>query len=155
MQRYWRLTMLLAGLYVAACDVQVESDLNTITANATETEARQLMALESQWSDMFGAGDIDGITALLAEDTVLLAPGSKPLVGMANVRQATVDMLAASDVDVSWVSTEARVAPGGDMAFDYGTATTVLPDGSTSEGAYLVVWVREDGTWKIAADMFH
>jgi hypothetical protein len=41
------------------------------------------------------------------------------------------------------------------MAYDYGAATTILADGSTLQGYYLVVWVKENGQWKVAADMFN
>ena len=81
-------------------------------------------------------------------------PGSTPIVGADNVIRATRDMMASDD-EVSWSSDHAYVAPSGDMAFDYGTATTRLADGSVVEGHYLVVWVREDGRWKVAADMFN
>jgi ketosteroid isomerase-like protein len=118
-------------------------------------EQAAIMALEKEWSDMFVAGDLDGISAILAKDTVLLAPGEAPIVGANNVRAATQAMLASGDVEVSWISNAAFVAPGGDMAYDYGTATTKLTDGSVVEGQYLVVWIREDGKWKVAADMFN
>ena len=118
-------------------------------------EEAAIMALEKEWSDMFVAGDLDGISAILAKDTVLLAPGEVPIVGASNVRAATQAMLASGDVEVSWESNAAFVAPGGDMAYDYGTATTKLADGSVMAGQYLVVWIREDGKWKVAADMFN
>jgi len=118
-------------------------------------EEATIMALEKEWSDMFVAGDLDGISAILAKDTVLLAPGEAPIVGASNVRAATKAMLASGDVEVSWKSNAAFVAPGGDMAYDYGTATTKLADGSVVAGQYLVVWIRENGKWKVAADMFN
>lgn len=110
--------------------------------------------LETDWSDMFGARDLNGITALLARNTVLIMPGSEPIVGAANVRVAT-DAMLSSDDTVSWASDFAFVAPSGDMAYDYGTATTKRADGSMVQGRYLVVWVKEDGQWKVAADMFN
>jgi len=103
---------------------------------------------------MFGARDLDGIAALLAQDTVVIMPGSEPIVGIENVLAATEEMLESDD-EVSWASDFAFVAPGGDMAYDYGTATTRLADGSVVTGNYLVVWVKENGQWKIAADMFN
>jgi ketosteroid isomerase-like protein len=41
------------------------------------------------------------------------------------------------------------------MAYDYGTASMTFPDGAVQSMKYLVVWVREDGEWKVAADMFN
>lgn len=122
---------------------------------STETAAEaEIVQLESEWSAMFGAGDLDGITGLLTEDTVLIMPGTPPIVGIDDVREATRAMLESDD-EVSWHSLHALVAPSGDMAYDYGTATTVLADGTVIEGYYMVVWVNENGRWKVAADMFN
>jgi ketosteroid isomerase-like protein len=135
---------------LAACN----SDPQSTTVDVA-TEEAAIMALEKEWSDMFGAGDLDGISAILARDSVLIAPGEAPIVGASNVRAAIQAMLAAGDAETSWKSNAAFVAAGGDMAYDYGTATTKLADGSVVEGQYLVVWIREDGKWKVAADIFN
>ena len=133
----------------AACN----TDSRSITVDK-EAEEATIAMLETKWSDMFGARDLDGITALLAHDSVLIMPGSEPIVGTSNVRAATQAMLESDD-EVSWQSNFAFVAPSGDMAYDFGTATTLLTDGSVVKGQYLVVWVKEDGKWKVAADMFN
>lgn len=139
--------LLLAAL--AACDSSFESEaIDTVAEVATITQ------LETEWSEMFGARDLDGITALMAQNTILIMPNSEPIVGVANVRAATEEMLKADD-EVSWTSDFAFVAPNGDMAYDYGTATTKLADGSVVKGKYLVVWIKEQGQWKIAAEMFN
>ena len=117
-------------------------------------EGMVITQLEKEWSDMYGAGDADSIAGLLAQDTVLIMPGSDPIVGVANVRAATEQMLGSGE-QVSWASDFVSVAPSGDMAYDYGTATTVLADGSSVKGHYLVVWVKEGDQWKIAADVFN
>ena len=142
--------ILLFPMSITACN----SDPRSTTVDVLAEEAA-IIALEKEWSDMFGAGDLDGISAILTKDSVLLAPGEAPIVGANNVRAATQAMLAAGDAEISWKSNAAFVAPGGDMAYDYGTATTKLADGSVLEGQYLVVWIREDGQWKVAADMFN
>jgi len=117
-------------------------------------EAERITGIESEWSNMFGAKDLDGISALLAKDSVLIMPGVAPIVGAENVRRATRTLMESDD-EVSWKSDQATVAPSGDMAYDYGTATTTLADGLVVEGYYLVVWIKEDGAWKVAADMFN
>lgn len=133
--------------------VSCNSGSQPITVDAA-AEAANLVELEAEWSEMFGARNLDGITELLAQDSVLIMPGSAPIVGIENVRRVTQTMLESDD-EVSWRSDHALVAPSGDMAYDYGTATTTLADGSIVAGYYLVVWVKEDGSWKIAADMFN
>ena len=114
----------------------------------------EIVALETKWSDMFAAKDLDGVMALMAENSVLIMPGSPPIVDTEGIRSATKAMLATDDT-VSWASDFAFIAPSGEMAYDYGTATTKSPDGSIIEGHFLVVWVKESDGWKIAADMFN
>lgn len=133
----------------AACSSKPNSTVNVTVEKAN------IMALESAWSDLYGARDVEGIAALLTKDTVLITPGEPPVVGMTNVVAATKAMLAADDVETSWTSTAAFVAPSGEMAYDYGTSVSVLADGTEATGSYLVVWVRENGEWKIAMDIFN
>ena len=120
----------------------------------TYWEVNDIAVLETEWSNLFSARNLEGITGLMAQNSVLIMPGSAPVVGVESIRQATQTMLESDD-EVSWRSDFAFVAPSGDMAYDYGTATTTLADGSIVEGYYLVVWVKENGEWKVAADMFN
>lgn len=126
-----------------------ESEATGSTAGGNE-----IKALEAKWSDLFGSRDIEGIMALMARNSILIMPGSAPIVGSKDIRRATEAMLESSD-SVSWQSEFAFVAPSGDMAYDYGRALTKSADGAEIEGYYLVVWVKENGVWKVAADMFN
>jgi len=141
------ITVLLGA--IAACTSEPQSAPVDQAA-----EAAKIAQLEIDWSDKFGAGDVDGFASMLAQETVLIVPGFDPVVGIDDIRAATEEMLEL-DEETSWKSDFAFVAPSGDMAYDYGTATSVYPDGSVAEGLYLVVWVKEGGEWKIAADMFN
>lgn len=142
-------TVLLLLAAFAACNSGSRSE-----AIDTAAEAVAIAQLETEWSGMYGARDLEGVAAMLAQETVLIMPGSDPVVGAANIRAATREMLQ-SGTEVSWVSDFASVAPSGDMAYDYGTSTTKLADGSIVKGHYLVVWVKEQGEWKVAADIFN
>lgn len=62
---------------------------------------------------------------------------------------------ATDGMSVSWEPQAVFVSSSGDMAYDYGRARTTLADGTVVEGSYLVVWTKEDGEWKVAADIFN
>ncbi len=116
------------------------------------------MALEQKWSDMYGQGHVDGIAELPTKESILLAPGHSPAVGHSDVvavTHALMDAEAADGVLVAWQSQNAVISSSGDMAFNYGQATSTLADGSVIEGSYLVVWIKQDGEWKAAADIFN
>jgi len=125
----------------------------SLPAFGGEEESR-IVELEAEWSDMFGERDLNGIMKLMAPNSVLIMPGAKPIVGIEDIRRTTKTMIESED-QVSWKSDFAYVSSSGDVAYDYGTATTKLPDGTSIEGYYLVVWIKEQDEWKIAADMFN
>ena len=120
----------------------------------TVPEEAKIKSLEEKWSNLYGRSDLDGIMSLMMENSVLIMPGVAPIVGLDDIRNATQTMLESDD-KVSWESNFASISSSGDMAYDYGTATTILADGNEIKGYYLVVWVKENGEWKVAADMFN
>lgn len=149
--------IVLIAIFLGACKTDIQADAEVADFNSAE-EKETLTTLERKWSEMYGRGDVEGIAALLAEDSVLLAPGRSPAVGRDNVVVATRALLAAEAADglsVSWEPRAAFVSSSGDMAYDYGRATTTLADGTVVEGSYLVVWTKENGEWKAAADIFN
>ena len=85
---------------------------------------------------------------------VQLPEGMGPVVGQEALRASWDAFAAMEDFDVSWEPTAAFVSPDGNMAYDYGTTSATTPDG-TVPGKYLVVWVKVDGEWKVAADIFN
>jgi ketosteroid isomerase-like protein len=125
-----------------------------LTAGDPQTEEGRIVELESKWSDMFSKRDLDGVMALMAKKSVLIMPGAAPIEDIEGIRRATKAMTEAEE-QVSWKSDFVHISSSGDMAYDYGAATTILADGSTLQGYYLVVWVKENGQWKVAADMFN
>lgn len=149
--------LVLLTIPLGACDADPQIDADSAPVDPA-AERETLMALERAWSDMYGRGDVDGIAALLAGESVLLAPGLPPVVGRDSVAAATRTLLAAEADDgmsVSWEPRAAFVSSSGDMAYDYGRARTTMADGTVVEGSYLVVWTKEDGAWKVAADIFN
>jgi len=149
--------MAILSIALSACNSGPQTDAKSAVVDLA-AERETLMALERDWSSMYGQRDVDGIAALLASQSVLLAPGLNPVVGRDSVVAATRALMAAEDADgmsVLWEPQAAFVSSSGDVAYDYGRARTTLADGSVVEGSYLVVWTREDGEWKVAADIFN
>ena len=121
----------------------------------TAAEAAKIMALESEWSDRFGQGDIDYIVDLHAADGIQMPPNAEAVVGSEALRAAWQGMHDTEGLSVSWESSAAFVSASGDMAWDYGKASLTSPDGKTTPMKYLVVWTRVGDEWKVAADMFN
>lgn len=147
-RRLMRWPLVLISVGAAACGYVDQ-------AVDTAAEERAIMALESEWSERAAADDVGWIMGIHAEDAVQLPPQAPLVSGSEDLRAAWEGMTGTEGLEVSWTSTFARVAPSGDMAYDYGMATLTTPDGVTHPMKYLVVWVRVDGEWKVAADMFN
>lgn len=117
-------------------------------------EAEVIKALERQWMQRLLADDVDWIVDLHTEDAWQLPPGAEPIVGREALRDAWEEVAATEGLEIDWEPTLARVSASGDMAYDLGSATVTTPDGQSVPSKYLVVWMRQGGRWKVAADMF-
>ncbi len=145
---------LALAMTTLACTPPAEEAPPAEPAVDVAAEAAAIMQLERDWSALFGARDVDAIMNLHAADAVQLPEGMGPVVGQEALRASWDAFAAMEDFDVSWEPTAAFVSPDGNMAYDYGTTSATTPDG-TVPGKYLVVWVKVDGEWKVAADMFN
>lgn len=124
-------------------------------AEAAGREAEQaIMDLEREWSRRFQEKDTVWIADLHARQGRMMPPNAEPVVGRDAVRSAWGEMARMEGATLDWESQEVHVAASGDMAYDLGTYTMTLPDGTEDRGKYVVVWVKEDGRWKVAVDMF-
>ncbi len=116
----------------------------------TAVEAAAIMALEREWSAQIQEKDLEWIVNLHATNGRQFPPNAEPVGGHEALR---VQWEAMFDLDAAWESDEAHVSASGDMAYDFGTVTINTPEGPMPF-KYLVAWVREDGEWKVAVDMF-
>ncbi len=123
-------------------------------ANGTEASTK-ILQLEREWARKLKEKDIDWIVNLFAKEGRQFLPGAEPVVGEKALRAAWETMANTEGFEVSWEPIEAHVAASGDMAYDFGNATLRTPDGTIQAAKYVVVWVREDGAWRVAVDMFN
>lgn len=127
----------------------------TAVAVAQQSQADELMELERRWSAAFQEGNIDWIVNHHAAHGRVLPPGSKAFVGPEGIREFWTGLHETDGLELTFGPDEAYVSESEDMAYVLGHYTMTQPDGSTDEGKYVVVWVKEDGQWRIAADMFN
>jgi len=120
----------------------------------TMAEAQTIMALEREWAARAAAGDVDWIMNLQASNARQFPPNGEPIVGAAALRATWDGLTHTEGLSATWEPTEAHVAASGDVAYDFGTGTLKTPDGQATPIKYLVVWVKENGRWKVAVDMF-
>lgn len=121
------------------------------------TARAEIEAANKEFMAALSSGDAAGVTAFYTEDAKLLPPNSEILEGREAIQafwQGGMDM-GIKECKLETVIVEAQ----GDAAYEIGTYTlTIEPPGGpviTDKGKYLVVWKRQDGSWKLHADSFH
>lgn len=124
---------------------------------AQSSDEAAIRSLDRQWVQKVQEGDADWIAERYAEDGRLMPPNSEAAVGRDAIRDAWAGMVQAPLLTFSPDVVE--VSASGDMAYDIGSyrLQTEDQDGTAMEdhGKYVVVWVKRDGDWQVAADIFN
>lgn len=113
-----------------------------------------IRALSDAFVRYFNAGDADGLVeAMYAEDARLFPPNMPVISGLAQIREAFREFLAAGMGGLTVETFEVEVAGSGDLA--YGTGTFSLARPAPDQGKFVEVYRRQaDGSWECIIDMF-
>ncbi len=103
-------------------------------------------------------GDADAIAALYTADARLLPPNQPMLAGTQAIKSFWQGMVRLK-LQQPRLETVEVAEERADIACELGRYSFIipLPDGSTvtDVGKYLVVWKREDGTWRLHLDIWN
>ena len=117
-----------------------------------------LRAADSAWFTAVNAGDVDGVTALYADDAVVNVPGAPPARGTAAIRGVLAkDIENASKGGVKLVpGPNVEVGVSGDLGWIWNTFTVTDKAGAIVDaGKYLTLAERKDGKWRIVRDIWN
>lgn len=97
----------------------------------------------------------DGVPAAFerfaAGDAIMLRSEGEPTVGRDAVAARFADWPEGARLE--WAPRHGRVSSRGDMAWTWGEAVYIAPDGARSPSRYITVWKRDDeGAWRFAFD---
>lgn len=139
--------------------VTVLAPVTSIFAAEFKGEAKVLAQLDDAWSASAGQRDLDRLMSFYAEDAVAYPPGDGAAHGLAAIRKVW-EGIKDPNYSLSWRSTEARVATGGEIGFTSGTfaESSKGADGKVANatGKFLCVWKKQrDGSWKAIHDMWN
>ena len=115
-----------------------------------------LQVVDSAWMKAMLANDVDAVTALYAEDAVLVIPGS----GAIKVKKAIHDAYSGwlSEVKVTDVAvSDSHYESSGNVSTGWGAwkVTTVPKAGgapTTQTGTWSAVAMKRNGVWKYVSD---
>lgn len=118
-------------------------------------DERMIVALDSGWIRNVMAKNVDSLMTYYAPDAVSYGFGP-PASGLDQIRASYTEMVKSTISDPKINSSTVKFSSDGSMAYDHGTFTmTMTPPGgkpATETGAYLNVWRKMDGQWKLVAE---
>jgi uncharacterized protein (TIGR02246 family) len=160
MRRAFRLLLALPlAIPLAACAPTKAEPTDTASAKVDlAAEEQAIKDLNARWVRMIAAKDTAGIYELYASDALYMAPNAQALGGRPGVAKAWSGFYAMKGSSLSFRPTKVVVAQAGDLAYDVGTFTFGMdgPRGRIEDkGKYLTVWKKQDGAWRIAAEMYN
>lgn len=123
-----------------------------------DADEQRIRELDRQWVEAVQAGDFEKAGSFYAEDGLIMPPNAVQGEGTEAAAQFWKAVTELPNVAMDFGPTEIEVAEAGDMAYEIGTYRLSF-DGDQGRvedrGKYVVVWTKEDGEWKVAADIFN
>ena len=126
-----------------------------------EDEKTLLLQRDAEWARISAEGrDIDRILSYWTGDAVVIPPGQPPVVGQAALREYVRSSLAVPGFRITWISTDVRISPDGNLAYMLGENSVTLDDADgrpvTIQGRGVTVWRRDpDNLWRCAVDIWN
>ena len=121
---------------------------------AAAVDAARLLAADAAWAAAFAKGDAAAVAAIYTTDGQILAEGSEPVKGTAEIQKFIQGVMAEGVSSV--VLTTLDVFGHGNAATEVGRY--VMKDKAGKEldhGKYIEYWRLEKGAWKLHRDMFN
>lgn len=125
-----------------------------------EAEARALMQLSREWSDLVSAGNLEAGMEFWAEDAVMLPPGLPVLSGKGAIREYVTGAAEIPGFRIRWEPESAHISGSGDMAFMI-ERNVIEVDGEdgkkvSTHNKVVTVWRKDSkGHWKNVVDMWN
>jgi uncharacterized protein (TIGR02246 family) len=137
---------------MTACAQHAPSNLDT---SADETALR---AADDTFERALHSGDVETVTALYAEDAVLLPAGTPPVRGREAIREFFKSAVAERKPGQSTTGTlsDRAVGVSADLGWSSGTSKVTTPDGTTIfTGKFLSVSRKVNGKWLYVRDTWN
>lgn len=160
-----RLIALVFAVAVTACSTKSDTTADTgmaaqgvVTPPADRTaEAAAIVKADSAWMRHVQSKNVDSVMSWYTPDAVSYGFGGAPAAGTEQIRANYTEFVKATITDPKILTNTVKFSDDGNMAYDHGTYTMTVaqPGGKPARenGAYLNVWRKVDGQWKLVAEM--
>ena len=143
------LVLMLAVPFLVSC--------TTAPQDTTAEDSQAIKAASKQWVDAFNRGDAAALSAFYTEGAKRFPPNNPMIVGREDIQGWIQGAFDAGVGDLQATTIDLHV--NGDMAYEVGEYTlTIQPEEGeaiSDNGKYVEIWKRENGSWKISADIFN
>ena len=123
-------------------------------ANAQQKEVDELLAADRAYSAASAKVDIiAGLAPMFSKKVVMPVPGPAPKFadGIDSVVAALKANKNNDGVKLEWTPVRGGISGDGQHGFTFGYMTAHKPDGTDVPLKYLAYWIKENGSWKVAA----
>ena len=118
-----------------------------------------IRALDAKWSKAATAKKMTRVMKFYAKDGSVVWPDQAPAKGHPAIRASWEAIFNANPgMYLDFQPTLIEVSEGRDLASDYGVvhfAKGAKPDDTENTAKYLVVWKKEQGSWKVFYDCWN
>lgn len=142
--------LLVVPLALAACTAGPSGQAPDLSVAQEEVRAASESLLNAE-----SARDIDAAMRFWADDAIVQSGNVPQVQGAEAVRDIYNQLFNELPIsELESTPTAIHVAASGDLAWEYGVNRTVfdMADGPyTDMGKYLLIWAKQDGSWKVVA----
>jgi uncharacterized protein (TIGR02246 family) len=131
--------------------------LATGVAQAASADETAVRALTTSWEKAYNGGDAKAVTALYAEDALLLPPGTSGVSGRTALLAYFTKDIAGSKAAgaVFVVNPKTDVGVTGDLGWESGTYKVTVKGAVVETGKFLSVSRKKDGKWLYIRDTYN
>lgn len=145
----------LALTLLWACATQPAPPDNPPDTRAADEAA--IRELDKEWTAAAQAKDPAKFASFYADDAVLMLEATPLISGKVAISESLGAMMQDPNFALTFAPTRIDVARSGDLASDQGIFEMTNSDQKTkkpvvTKGKYVVVWKKQDGTWKAIVD---
>ena len=126
--------------------------LPVLAQNSSNTEVEKILRQKNELlAEAINSGNLEGFTAIYAEDAQMNVPGSPSLNGRKAIGEAHKSMM---ENKMKIEITKNEVFHQGDFATETGSYRVLTASGEeVDKGNYMALWKKIDGDWQIYRDV--
>jgi len=159
------LALMIASFTVPALSQEIPSmdmpsmDMPGMDMSGAEAEKAAIQAQATAFSKAYVAGDIESIMQLYTEDARIVPINGRIISRRDVIRQFWTAAISGTAKVLSHKTETEDLIVSGDIATDIGyyTGESRLSDGKKNPfgGAYIIVWKKVSGVWRMQLDMWN